>query len=120
MNIQIFGLKKCNDSQKAERFFKERKIQTHFCDLKIKNISKGELNAVTRIIPLEDLIDTKSKQYEKKNLKYIIHDIAEVLLEDSLLLKTPIVRFGTKATVGYCPDTWTDWIFPKNIKNTED
>lgn len=110
MNIQIFGLKKCKDSQKAERFFKERKIQLQFCDLKIKNISKGELNAITRIIPLENLIDTESKQYDQRNLKYIVHDIAEVLLEDSLLLKTPIVRFGTKATVGYCPNIWNDWI----------
>ena len=110
MNIQIFGLKKCKDSQKAERFFKERRIQTHFCDLNVKNISKGELNAVVRVIPLENLIDTNSKQYEKKNLKYIVHDIAEVLLEDPLLIKTPIVRFGTKITVGYCPDVWGDWI----------
>lgn len=26
MNIQIFGTKKCNDTKKAERFFKERGI----------------------------------------------------------------------------------------------
>ena len=113
MSIQIFGLKKCKDSQKAERFFKERRIQVHFCDLNVKNISKGELDAVVRVIPLENLIDTKSKQYEKKNLKYIVHNISEVLLEDPLLIKTPIVRFGSKAAVGYCPDTWNDWISPK-------
>ena len=110
MNVQIFGLKKCKNSQKAERFFKERKIQVHFCDLNVKNISKGELNAIIRSIPLENLIDTASKQYEKRNLKYIVHDIALVLLEDSLLFKTPIIRFGTKATVGYCPDIWNSWI----------
>ena len=115
MNIQIFGLKKCKDSQKAERFFKERRVQVQFCDLNVKNISKGELDAVVRVIPLENLIDTKSKQYEKKNLKYIVHNIAEVLLEDSLLIRTPIVRFGAKATVGYCPDVWGDWINNKGI-----
>ena len=27
MNIQIFGTKKCNDTKKAERFFKERGIK---------------------------------------------------------------------------------------------
>ena len=53
------------------------------------------------------------KQYEKRNLKYIVHNIAEVLLEDSLLLKTPIVRFGAKVTVGYNPDVWSDWISSK-------
>ena len=116
MNIQIFGLRKCKDSQKAERFFKERRIQLQFCDLSVKNISKGELDAVTRVIPLVDLINTASKQYEKRNLKYIVHDIAEVLLEDSLLMKTPVVRFGAKVTVGYCPDIWTDWI---SLKGTQ-
>ena len=34
MNIQIFGTKKCNDTKKAERFFKERRIPYQFIDLK--------------------------------------------------------------------------------------
>lgn len=36
MNIQIFGTKKCNDTKKAERFFKERGIKYHFIDMKEK------------------------------------------------------------------------------------
>ena len=31
MNIQIFGTKKCNDTKKAERFFKERGIKFQLC-----------------------------------------------------------------------------------------
>ncbi len=41
MNIQIFGTKKCNDTKKAERFFKERGIKYHFVDMKEKGMSKG-------------------------------------------------------------------------------
>ena len=41
MNIQIFGTKKCNDTKKAERFFKERGIKYQFIDMKEKGMSKG-------------------------------------------------------------------------------
>ena len=42
MNIQIFGTKKCNDTKKAERFFKERGIKYQFIDMKEKgNRIKG-------------------------------------------------------------------------------
>ena len=31
------------------------------------------------------------------------------LFENQQLLRTPIVRNGRKATVGYQPDVWKDW-----------
>ena len=46
MNIQIFGTKKCNDTKKAERFFKERGIKYQFIDIREKGMSKGELTSV--------------------------------------------------------------------------
>ena len=110
MNIQIFGTKKCKDTQKAERFFKERRIQFHFRDLAIKGIAKGELENIKRVIPLEDLINVDGKQFKKRNLKYMLYDIEEELLSDPLLFKTPIVRNGRLATVGYQPEIWTKWI----------
>ncbi len=110
MNIQIFGTKKCQDTRKAERYFKERKISYQFIDLTIKNLSKGELQSVQRFIPITDLIDTQSKEYQKRNLQYIVHNRESILLEHSALFKTPIIRNGTvAATVGYCPDIWKQW-----------
>lgn len=109
MAIQIFGTKKCKETQKVIRFFKERRVQAHFIDLKEKAISKGELNSITRSIPLDDLIDKNSKEYEKKNLKYVQHDIEEVLLECPMLFKTPIVRNGQKAVLGYNPGILKEW-----------
>lgn len=110
MNIQIFGTAKSQDTKKAERFFKERRIQFHFRDLKIKGISKGELENIKRVFDVEDLIDTEGKQYKKRNLEFILHNVEEELLEDPLLFKTPIVRNGGKVTVGYQPDEWQQWI----------
>ena len=48
MNIQIFGTKKCNETKKAERFFKERGIKYQFVDMKKKGMSKGEFNSVAQ------------------------------------------------------------------------
>lgn len=109
MNIQIFGTKKCNNTKKADRYFKERGIKVHFRDLNEKGISKGELDNISRVIDLEDLIDPESKQYKKRGMQYMVFDIGEELLEDPLLLKTPIVRNGNKVTVGYQPDIWKEW-----------
>lgn len=66
MNIQIFGTKKCSDTRKAERYFKERRIDFHFRDLSEKGISKGELENIKRAFDVEELIDKEGKQYQKE------------------------------------------------------
>ena len=114
MNIQIFGTKNSNDTRKAERFFKERRIPFHFRDLNEKGVSKGELENIKHAIPLEELIDKNGKEYQKRNLTYMVYNIEEELLNDPLLFKTPIVRNGKLATAGYQPDTWKEWISNKN------
>ncbi len=110
MNIQIFGTKKCQDTRKAERFFKERALKYQFIDLAEKGLSKGELKSVMSSVPLENLMDTNGKQYQKRNLKYLVHNIEAELLSDPLLFKTPIVRNASKATVGYRPEVWNEWL----------
>lgn len=110
MNIQIFGTKKCQDTRKAERFFKERALKYQFIDLAEKGLSKGELKSVMSSVPLENLMDTNGKQYQKRNLKYLVHNIEAELLSDPLLFRTPIVRNASKATVGYRPEVWNEWL----------
>lgn len=110
MNIQIFGTKKCKNTRKAERYFKERNISYQFIDLTIKGLSKGELNSIRKFIDLKDLINTEGKEYQSSNLRYIIHNTEDIVLNNPLLFKTPIVRNTTTAsTVGYCPDIWKQW-----------
>jgi Spx/MgsR family transcriptional regulator len=109
MNIQIFGTKKCNNTKKAQRFFKERGIKFHFRDLTEKGLSNGELQNISRVIDLEDLIDTEGKQYKKRGMQFMVFNIEEELLEDPLLLKIPIVRNGKNVTIGYQPDVWKNW-----------
>lgn len=112
MNIQIFGLKKCSETRKAQRFFKERRIPVHFIDLSQKEMSKGELRSVAARVPLEDLIDTAGKRFIEKGLTHASLNAARIetlLLEDALLIRTPVVRNGKEATVGHCPEVWKTW-----------
>ena len=109
MNIQIFGKSKCFDTKKAERWFKERRIKYQSVDLLRYGISRGELSSVKNAAGLAALIDETDQNYPL--LKYLASDEArfEKLLEDPYLLKTPIVRNGRQATVGYQPDVWITW-----------
>ena len=76
-------------------------------------MSKGELNSIKSALKLkvDDLVDEKSKKYDSSFIKYLASEEAkeEKLLENQELFKTPIVRNGKKATLGYCPDTWKEW-----------
>ncbi len=110
INIQIIGTKNCNETRKAERFFKERRIQFHFRDLNEKGLSKGELENIKAKIPLEDLINGEGKQFKKRNLQFMLFDIEEELLNDPLLIKTPVVRYGKEVTIGYHPEIWKKWL----------
>ena len=112
MNIQIFGTKKCNDTKKAQRFFKERRINFQFIDMKDKEMSKGEFRSICQAIGgIENIIDSNTKDKDALALiKYIAdEDKEEKILENQQILKTPIVRNGKKATVGYEPNTWKEW-----------
>ena len=112
MNIQIFGTKKSNDTKKAERFFKERRIKYQFVDLKEKGLSKGEFRKVCQAVGgLEAMIDENCKDKDLLALiEYLVpEDKEEKVLENQIVLKKPIVRNGQKATVGYTPDVWKTW-----------
>ena len=111
MNIQIFGVEKCFDTKKAQRYFKERNIKFQFVDMTRKNMSKGELDSVEAAVGLANLLNKASKEYERLNILKINSPTIkkELLLNNPKLFRTPIVRNGRKATVGYEPEIWKAW-----------
>jgi len=110
LNIQIFGTKGF-ETQKAERYFKERKIKYQYIDLNKYGLSKGEFDSIKAAVGIKDLINVNSKDYVKLNMQNLgIGKVAEeVLYQNPKLYNSPIVRNKKKATVGYQPDTWKDW-----------
>ena len=112
MNIQIFGTKKCNDTKKAERYFKERGINYQFVDMKEKGMSKGEFTSVAeKNGGVDNMLNPDAKD---KDALALIKNIADedkltTILSNQQVIKTPIVRNGKQSTLGYQPEVWKAW-----------
>ena len=112
MNIQIFGTKKCNDTKKAERYFKERGINYQFVDMKEKGMSKGEFTSVAeKNGGVDNMLNPDAKD---KDALALIKNIADedkltTILNNQQVIKTPIVRNGKQSTLGYKPEVWKSW-----------
>ena len=112
MNIQIFGKSKCFDTKKAERWFKERRIRFQSIDVKKYGMSGKEFDSVLRAVGgIDNLIDWDLKSQEVTSMRYMDDNIAkeDKVFDDPMLMKTPIVRNGKQATVGYRPEIWETW-----------
>ncbi len=112
MNIQIFGTKKCNETKKAQRFFKERGIKYQFVDMKEKGMSKGEFTSVAQANGgVDNMINRECK--DKELLALIMYTVEEAkldkILENPQVIKTPVVRNGKQSTLGYRPEVWKEW-----------
>ena len=109
MNIQIFGKNKCFDTKKAQRWFQERRIKFQYIDVRKYGMSRGELSSVCTAVGLETLVDPRHP--DAVLLSYLASHQAKLdkLFEDPSLLRTPVVRNGRQATVGYCPEVWKTW-----------
>ena len=111
MNIQIYALKKNFDVQKAERYFKERRVPYTMVDLAKHTLGKREMETFARKVGIRNLIDTSSKLYETHYIRNLTGEstIIEALIAEPKLLKTPIVRNGQDCTVGFAPEIWEGW-----------
>lgn len=112
MNIQIFGKSKCFDTKKAERYFKERRVKFQSIDLLKYGMSGGEFDSVLRAVGgIDNLIDWEKKDPAIDLMRYMDDKRAkeDKVYDDPKLMRTPVVRNGKKATVGYCPEIWATW-----------
>ena len=112
LNIQIFGKNKCFDTKKAERYFKERRIKYQYIDLNRYGFSGKEFDSVLHGVGgIDELIDWESKAPDITLMRYMDDKRAkeDKVYDDPTLVKTPVVRNGKQATVGYCPEIWATW-----------
>ena len=112
MNIQIFGTKKCSDTRKAERFFKERGIKYQFIDMKEKGMSKGEFNSIAQVNGgVEAMLNPDAKDQDTLALiRYLSpEDKLEKILGNPQVIKIPVVRNEKPSTLGYQPEVWKGW-----------
>lgn len=112
MTIQMYVSKKNFDVQKAERFFKERRMAVQVMDLKKHKLGEREVQAMARAGGLQNLIDREDKKVKEHPACYYNQDglLMAAILETPWLLKSPILRCGSKVTVGYQPEVWEEWL----------
>jgi arsenate reductase len=113
MEVQIFGVRKSADTRKALRFFAERRIKTHFVDLSERSASVGELKRFVQRFGLDRLIDRESRRFEELGLRHArLTDERwlEKLVQEPLLLRTPLVRSGNSLTIGLAEQDWKAWV----------
>jgi len=111
--VQIFGTPSCSDTRKAQRFFRERRVPVHFVDLKRHAASKGELRHFVQRHGAEALIDRESRRFHALGLRqasYGAERWLDILAEEPLLLRTPLVRAGNDLSIGLAQDDWRRWL----------
>ena len=113
MDVQIFGVKKSSETRKALRFFAERRIKTHFVDLMERAASRGELTRFAQKFGVAALVDETAHRYAELGLRtarYGEERWLEILVDEPLLLKLPLVRRGNALTIGTAESTWKSWL----------
>jgi arsenate reductase-like glutaredoxin family protein len=113
MDVQIFGVKKNAETRKALRFFAERRMKTHFVDLQERAASRGELSRYAQKFGVSALIDEDSRRFVELGLRtarYGDERWLEILIDEPLLLKMPLVRHGNALTIGAAETTWKSWL----------
>ena len=72
-------------------------------------MSRGELKSVCLALGMDAIVNPEDQDYPL--FQYLSSNEAkmEKLYEIPELIKTPIVRNGKNATVGYSPEIWKEW-----------
>ena len=113
MDVQIFGVKKNAETRKALRFFAERRMKTHFVDLMERAASRGELLRFAQKFGAPALIDESSRRYAELGLRtarYGDERWLQIMVDEPLILKMPLVRHGSALTIGSAETTWKSWL----------
>lgn len=112
MNIQIYVNKKNPDVLKAERFFKERRIPYQLLDLKKHKLGRKELETFARAVGVKALVDREGKKALERPVAHMSTEslILAELLNDPSALRSPIVRNGSRVTVGADEEAWKAWL----------
>lgn len=111
MNIQIYASGRNFDVQKAERYFKERRIPFQMLDLKKHRLGEREIRLMIFSFGITNLLDRSSRKVCEHPASTLDREeyLIPALQEAPWLLKTPIVRNGNQMTQGYCPEIWASW-----------
>lgn len=112
-SVQIFGLVDDQPTRAAQRFFKERRFEIHFVDLRRKPIAAGELRRFSDRLGARAVLDADGRVARELGFGYLRltdAELVERLLTDQRLLRLPLVRFGNELSAGRDEAAWKRWL----------
>jgi arsenate reductase-like glutaredoxin family protein len=107
--VQVFGTPDSQPTRAALRFFKERRIDVHFVDIRRKPMAAGELRRFVARLGARALADEQGKAWHEAGLGYLSMsdaDLVDRLLSDQRLLNIPLVRIDDAFTAGRNEPAW--------------
>ena len=107
--VQVFGTPDSQPTRAALRFFKERRVDVHFVDIRRKPMAPGELRRFVERLGARALADEQGKPWRDAGLGYLSMtdaDLADRLLADQRLLKIPLVRVDNGFAAGRDEAAW--------------
>ena len=111
-SVQLFGRRDSRPTQRAVRFFRERRVPIIQVDLDVRRPAPTELRRFSERLGVRALLDTEAAAYRDLGLAYLRmddHEVFERVLGDPRLLRLPLARFGSEVTVGVDEATWRRW-----------
>ena len=112
LSVQVFGTQADAGVRKALRFFKERRVLVHFVDFKRKNPSKAELRRFFDKFGAEAMVNRDAKRFQALGFGSVHYSYSrwlEVACDEPTILRLPLVRNGSKLTLGVDEATWKEW-----------
>lgn len=112
MNLQLYVYKRNFDTQKAERFLKERRIAYATVDMKKHAPARRELELFARPGGARALVDYASQEVKGHPIAYTQSEsiVLEYLSERPAFLRTPILRDGQRVLVGFDADAYREFV----------
>ena len=105
MEAQIFGKKDSNETKKALRFFKERRIKVHFVDLDQRPAAAGELRRFGQKYGWAALLNIKPQPTALSEAH-----VLPMLERNPSWLSIPLVRMGNELAVGWDEARWRTFL----------
>jgi arsenate reductase-like glutaredoxin family protein len=112
-SVQLFGRRDSRESQRARRFFSERRVPVTFVDLSARPMAPTELRRFVERLGPRALADTDGRLWQDLGLGYLRMDddeLADRLLADQRLLRLPLCRYGNAFSAGADEPAWRSWM----------
>lgn len=103
MSIQIYWHKRNFDTQKAERYLKERRIPYQSVDLSKHRLGRKEVELFIRGLSARGILDLTDTKVQSHPVAYTnsTQSIIDYVLDNPRLLRSPIIRCDNKVMAGF-------------------